>query len=56
MKKLILCFLLTTFCLYIAGCSNNITTPGDTSKTSTPANCKYINKAWYKKPTNCNNR
>ncbi|PEE61444.1 hypothetical protein COM90_07960 [Bacillus thuringiensis] len=49
MNKLLLSCLLTTFCLNIAGCSNDMTILKDSSKPSTPTKAKCINKAWYKK-------
>ncbi|GMR68134.1 hypothetical protein BAC7755_48030 [Bacillus sp. MN7755] len=48
MNKLMLLVLLATCCLMIAGCSNNIITPKNESKTSTPVKISRINKAWYK--------
>ncbi|SCC27936.1 Uncharacterized protein BC10311_02376 [Bacillus wiedmannii] len=48
MKKLILLVLLATYCLAIAGCSNNRITPKNESKNSTPEKINRINKAWYK--------
>ncbi len=49
MNKLLLSCLLATFCLNIAGCSNDMTILKDSSKPSTPTKAKCINKAWYKK-------
>ncbi|BCA37319.1 hypothetical protein BwiPL1_57010 (plasmid) [Bacillus wiedmannii] len=49
MNKLILLSLLSTFCLNIAGCSNDIAIPRDNSKPSISKKVKCINKAWYKK-------
>ncbi|MEB9992776.1 MULTISPECIES: hypothetical protein [Bacillus] len=40
MKKLLILFLLATFCLQITGCSNNMGTLREKSK--------RINKGWYK--------
>jgi len=48
LNKLILLVLLATCCLTIAGCSNNMITPKNESKTSTSVKIKRINKAWYK--------
>ncbi|PEJ42368.1 hypothetical protein COF07_10815 [Bacillus wiedmannii] len=48
LKKLILLVLLATYCLAIAGCSNNRITPKNESKNSTPEKINRINKAWYK--------
>jgi len=49
LNKLILLSLLATFCLNIAGCSNDMAIPRDNAKFSTPKKVKCINKAWYKK-------
>ncbi|KIU73007.1 hypothetical protein P4G85_26065 [Bacillus cereus] len=48
MKKLLILFLLATFCLQITGCSNNMGTLREKSKTSTTVKFKRINKGWYK--------
>ncbi|ASL63700.1 hypothetical protein FORC47_0855 [Bacillus cereus] len=48
MKKLLILFLLATFCLQITGCSNNMGTLREKSKASTPVKSKRINKGWYK--------
>ncbi|MEB9608852.1 hypothetical protein P4J23_02125 [Bacillus cereus] len=54
MKKLLILFLLATFCLQITGCSNNMGTLREKSKTSTTSTTsttvksKRINKGWYK--------
>lgn len=54
MNKLLLSCLLATFCLNIAGCSNDMTILKDSSKPSIPTKAKCINKAWYKKHMPCN--
>ncbi|WP_208906543.1 hypothetical protein [Bacillus sp. B25(2016b)] len=48
MKKLLILFLLATFCLQITGCSNNMGALREKSKTSTLVKFKHINKGWYK--------
>ncbi|EML6323932.1 MULTISPECIES: hypothetical protein [Bacillus] len=48
MKKLLILFLLATFCLQITGCSNNMGTLREKSKTSTLVKFNRINKGWYK--------
>lgn len=48
LKKLIISCLLATFLLNIVGCSNNVGTLRDKSKTSSSVKSTHINKAWYK--------
>ncbi|MBK5495919.1 MULTISPECIES: hypothetical protein [Bacillus] len=48
MKKLLILFLLATFCLQITGCSNNMGAQREKFKASTPVKFKRINKGWYK--------
>lgn len=48
LKNLIIFCLLATFCLNIVGCSNNLSSLREKSKTSKPMEFKRINKAWYK--------
>ncbi|CDN34312.1 hypothetical protein [Bacillus thuringiensis] len=48
MKKLLILFLLATFCLQITGCSNNMGTLREKSKNLTTVKSKRINKGWYK--------
>ena len=47
-EEIINIVLLATFCLQITGCSNNMGTLREKSKTLTTVKSKRINKGWYK--------